>query len=265
MMTPLVIVYVLMMVCALNMHTCDAKRKSIYDTQGVVLVDSLSFPKIVPHSVNNVLLLISNKYNVGKEVTDAIRDDYFDFAANCVEQGVSNLLLAQMLVNGAENAALAGRLGVTDPMTFKNPKLVLFKAGSKDPITYPDSGSFSVAALRKFVSENTAVTFAAPGLSASLTQFVKRFVDSSDTESRTVVHTELTQVLTTLTAEEATVGAAVSKVMSKIIAGGFEYVSSESKRVSNLLANPSLAPEKKAELRNKLALLKEFALPVGTI
>lgn len=84
-----------------------------YETLGVLLLDSITFPKIVPNSNVNVVVCIINKGDIGNYGTDSMRADYLDFASKGTLHGnASDTLFTQIIVNGAQNRKLAERIGV---------------------------------------------------------------------------------------------------------------------------------------------------------
>jgi hypothetical protein len=50
------------------------------ESMGVVLLDSITFPKVVPSTKYAVVVIVCNKREIGEYATDSIRSDFFDFA-----------------------------------------------------------------------------------------------------------------------------------------------------------------------------------------
>lgn len=70
----------------------DAQRNKIkyrneFETESVVLLDSFTFPKIVPNPNHAVVVLVTNKREIGEYGTDSIRADFFDFAKRGITEG----------------------------------------------------------------------------------------------------------------------------------------------------------------------------------
>lgn len=86
--------------------------KNPEETYGILLLDSITFPKIVPSMTNTVLVLICKKGSIGNYGTDSIRSDYFSFATLSELQDTDSttsltdsdsILFTQIIVNGAQN------------------------------------------------------------------------------------------------------------------------------------------------------------------
>ena len=78
------------------------KWKSEDEASGIVLLDSATFPKIVPHSRAAVLVGIFDKITIGTgKKADNIRDEFLNFAIEGERGGrMDDLLVAQIIVNG---------------------------------------------------------------------------------------------------------------------------------------------------------------------
>jgi len=59
---------------------CKVKVKNDYESLGVVYLDAITFPKVVPHENRAVLILVFNKASVGDYVADQIRNEFYSFA-----------------------------------------------------------------------------------------------------------------------------------------------------------------------------------------
>ncbi len=146
---------------------CEAQipLKNPHESRGVVLLDSFTFEKIVPSSNNHVVVLVTNKRYIGDYGTDSIRADYFafsDFVQTKDEKGTAkNILFTQILVNGAENAFLAEKIGLEK--NFKYPRMFLYLQGSSEPIAYPSTSPFHLQSMLRFIQQNTGYSYRIPG------------------------------------------------------------------------------------------------------
>lgn len=197
---------------------------------------------------------------VGKDVTDEIRDVFFAFSDKCVEELVPDLIFAQVLVNGAENSALAGRIGVSNPAKFEIPELFLYKKGeSTKSIRFPNSASFDVKGLKEFVSKHTGIEFKPPGLTSELDEHITRFAAAAPGEERGRILAEAEEHFKDNKSEEVKV---FLKALSKAAPApdAPTHITAEIKRVEGLLTNSNpkagLSIAKKSELRTKVAILK---------
>ena len=74
-MTPLSTVFIVL--TSLLIHPSVAiKGKDPLEVPGVVLLDSITFPKLIPNSDFCTLVLFANKALIGEPGTDSIRDHF---------------------------------------------------------------------------------------------------------------------------------------------------------------------------------------------
>jgi hypothetical protein len=197
---------------------------------------------------------IANKFHVGKELTDQIRQEYFDFAEKCVEDIVPEVMFTQMLVNGGENSAIAGRIGVDDPYTFENPYLFLYKKGATKPIKFPASAAFDYKGIASFVSQNTGLSFEPPGLTAELEAYISRFASTKELSGKIELMKEIKEYYAGST--DAVLGSYL-KIMDKMVESD-DYLKTEAARVGGLLSGAKLQPQKKLDLQTKSVILRYF-------
>lgn len=96
----------------------------------------------------------------GNYATDSLRADFLSFAEKGELQGnTESVLFAQVIVNGAQNAKLAEKIGVVGQLT--TPKTFLFKAGSSKSIPY--TGAYNMVALTRWLSKHTDFFYGTPG------------------------------------------------------------------------------------------------------
>jgi hypothetical protein len=83
----LAIFVALLCVSISNICAEKVKYKNEHETRGVVLLDAITFHKVVPSPSHAVLVLVCNKYEMGQYATDSIRADFFSFAEKGELQG----------------------------------------------------------------------------------------------------------------------------------------------------------------------------------
>jgi hypothetical protein len=71
--------------------------KDEFETKGVVLLDSITFPKVVPSKVATVVL-VANKAEIGDYATDSMRSDYFAFSYKAQTHGNSDDVLFTQVI-----------------------------------------------------------------------------------------------------------------------------------------------------------------------
>ena len=62
-----------------KMDKMDPESKE-YQTTGVLLMDSITFNKLVPNKNADMVLMVAAKGNVGKRTTDYMRDEFLQMA-----------------------------------------------------------------------------------------------------------------------------------------------------------------------------------------
>ena len=79
-MMPLSKLSMIVLLSLLYFAMCKVKVKNDYESLGVVYLDAITFPKIVPHETKAVLVMVFNKANVGDTAADQLRNEYYGFA-----------------------------------------------------------------------------------------------------------------------------------------------------------------------------------------
>lgn len=229
---------------------------------GVVLLDSITFSKIIPSSKYAVAVLVCNKREIGEYATDSIRSDYFDFARKGDFEGNAeeNVLFAQVIVNGAHNMKLAETIGV--PKGFQHPQLFLYKPNSETPIPYPQKDPFQATALTSFLSKHTSFFYGIPGLVAVFEKYSDVFVLSSDFEKEDMLREAENSINTILNdnnnVKDKENGKYYIKIMKNIIKTGNKYVLEEMKRLQKIIDSEKVSAAKKVDVQRRLNILTQF-------
>jgi hypothetical protein len=150
---------------------------------GVLNIDSMTFPKLIPSQRNSMVILVYSKTEIGDYGTESIRSDYYAFAKKAQTEGeADNVLFTQLVVNGAENRNLAIKLGMEE--NFKFPKLILIPVNGTKTVAYPNDHSFRLYELVVFLSKHTDFFLQQPGRSKLLNQLRKSFFATFDSSKR---------------------------------------------------------------------------------
>lgn len=237
-------------------------HKDENERKAVLLVDAITFPKIVPNPTRDVIVLVSQKSQLGDYGTDSIRNDYFSFSHKVQTQGeADHVLFAQLIVNGAENAKLAQEIGVGD--NFVHPKLFIYPAGSNTAIQYPDDQPFHLNTLTQFARQHSSLQFQLPGTMKKFDELATQFLSTDEGRQKSLL-IEAERALEDLT-ETAQVEAAhyYVKVMTKITENGVGYLKTEIKRLKKLMGDASrMTKAGRRNIENHLNVLNHFVASV---
>lgn len=261
--------FLALLALAMAVMTGAIPHKSSHETKGVLLVDAITMPKLIPSSNCDTLLLIAQKSQIGDYGTDSIRADYFAFAdfiqLKAEGEGVKPVLFTQLIVNGAENLGYSKSLGMKDG--FKHPKLFLIPKGSDQPIPYPSTEPYQKNNLVRFLNQHTDFYYKVPGTSKSFDQQAAAFVKAS-AEQRPALVAAAKEVARTLTnpvdMEEADY---YIKTMEKVLDKGDAFINSEFARLNHILDTSKLSKASRVNIKNHVNVLKSFGavaiVPVG--
>lgn len=238
--------------------------KSEFETKGVVLLDSITFRKIIPNDNFDVVVLLCNKRQIGDYGTDSIRSDYFHFAYKSnTENGADRVLFAQVIVNGAENLALAEEMGA--PRDFMHPLMYVIPAGRKQPVQYPSTKPFHARELSNFVAKHSSLHFQLPGQITVFDDISDEFMElhgDRHREARAALVKKAKQELEKLRApdgaEEGEAAQYYISVMEKVLNQGNNYIKKEIMRLTKLLGKDSVSSAKKRNLERHLNILHHF-------
>lgn len=234
--------------------------KSQGELKGVVLLDAVTFPILVPSEKYSVVLLIANKAQIGDYGTDSIRQDYFAFAQFSQTEGeAEDILFAQILVNGAENLKLATTLGLEKD--FKHPAMFVFPKGSKESARYPAKSPYHIPQLVRFLGEHTNYYYKYPGTIREFDNLAKEFVvaESSATEE-VVLQKAIAFKASLATTEDKDSAEYYIKTIQRVIEKGDSFIDIEINRLTNVLADPQTSKAVKNKLQNHSNVLKVFQM-----
>jgi len=238
--------------------------KSSEEAKGVLLLDSITFPKLVPNMERDVVILVCKKGSIGDYGTDSIRTDYFSLA-NKVEKmentGVENILFAQLIVNGGENLRLAETIGVSKD--FVHPKLFIIPSGQTDAIPYPDDEPFQPRYLIRFISLHAHLTYSMPGTMQALDDAAAEIMSNLEDEyiKRKAVEKAEAAVADLEEDSDKATAQLYLKVMRKVSDRGIYYLDEEIARQNRLLSKDSsqLTRASRRHIEHKLKVLHHFA------
>jgi hypothetical protein len=229
--------------------------KNEMETYGILLLDGITFDKVVPSPQNTVVLLVYNKREVGDYGTDSIREDYFNFATEAQRKGDSdNVLFAQLIVNGAQNSGVAARLDM-EP-NFRHPKMFLFKPGNAKPIEYPSTSPFNFVALSQFVSKHSSFHIRTPGTIQAYNELVAKLLAGVESGKEIIEQGEA--LVNSFKTELKDNAEQYVKLMKKYVEKGTDYIESEIKRLKSILDSDKISEKKKREIREKLNVVYQF-------
>ena len=243
---------------ALLLLTGAIPFKNEEEKKGVLLLDSTTFPKIVPNADRDVVVLVALKGQIGDYGTDSLRADFFSFSSTMQTSGTAeNVLFAQIIVNGAENQLLAERIGVG--ADFKHPKLFVFPAGSSVPIPYPADSPFHLNTLTPFVVKHTSLSYQQSGTLRLFDDLAVKFMNGDDAvKAATLVSAE--QALEDSSEEDKETGKYYIKVMKKITANGPSFLQTEINRQRQVLRDGTkLTKANRRNVENHVNVLFHFA------
>lgn len=228
------------------------------ELKGVVLLDSITYPILIPSEKYSVVLLVANKAQVGDYGTDSIRQDYFSFAQFSQMEGEApEILFAQMFVNGAENLRLATSLGLKKD--FKHPVMFIIPKGSSEPIQYPSSSPFHIPELVRFLGANTNFYYKYPGTIRNFDDIANELVAANTEEEQKAIVQKAEKLLDSVTKEEdKETSQYYVKTMKRIVEKGTGYISAELTRIENVMGDKKTSNAAKDKLKQHGNVLKAF-------
>lgn len=234
------------------------KVKNDYESLGVVYLDAITFPKIVPHETKAVLVMVFSKTSVGDSTADQLRNEYYSFAQKGELQGnADDVLFAQVMVNGAQNAKLADRIGIT----FNNnnqrvPKLFLFKPKSVVSISFPETSTFTFLSLSRFVSRHTDFFFGNPGTIEEFDLLAEQFVFANPIEYNNIIEHAL-KISPQVEPKDKKNAEYYINAMKKIAEVGKGWIRTEIMRLESLLQS-QISSDKKREIQKRVNIVHQF-------
>ena len=231
------------------------------ERKGVLLLDSTTYPKIVPHATKDIVLLVVLKSQIGDYGTDSLRADYFSFSSTMqTSDGADNLLFAQIIVNGAENRMLADRL--SNGAELLHPKLYVIPAGSSKPVPYPADAPYYLNTLTPFVTKHTSLVYQLPGTMKSFDALAIQFAEGDEGVKASTLATAQSELADLTTADEKEMAAYYIKVMKKISENGALYLKTEIKRLNQLFHDDKLTKANRRGIEHHANVLNIFAAAV---
>jgi len=230
------------------------KGKNEFESLGVVLLDAITFPKVVPHPKLNVLVMVCNKGEIGNYMSDSLRADFLNFAQKGELQGnTETVIFAQVIVNGAQNAKLAERIGVKGELV--TPKSFLYKPGDSRSIPY--TGAYNMVALTRWLSKHTDFFYGTPGTIESFDKLAERFVFADPSEYDAII-AEAEAMRPSVELKDKKNAVFYINYMEKIKEKGIPFILAEIERVENILESEKLSDGKKLEMQKKINIIHQF-------
>lgn len=249
--------FFLFLLCVFICHA-KLRLKDENELHGISLLDSITFPQLVPHPHMTIVLLLFNVNSKGEYGADSMREDFVHFANKGTKDGNGdNVLFAQVPVNDKEgtNIDIAKKLGVSP--SFQFPRMFLFKAGNPDPIPYPESGKFNDASFTTFVARHSDFFLGIDGLEPRFEMIAKRFIAAHNIEYDSLI-AEAEEALENLPQKQRVHADYYVKIMKKVRETGIDYVDKERKRLKKILKSENLSESKKTEQQAKLNIVSQF-------
>jgi len=221
---------------------CKIKGKNDFEVNGVVLLDDVTFPLVVPSERTIIMTCFVQKTTMGRDTeADVAREEFLEFANVAFEEKSENLLLSQVLINGAHNKRLAIRNGID--VKNKMPQVVLFMKGDPNPIKYPYK-AISKGMLKRFASKYT--NFYAPS-ELTLPEFDKMAItfrmNDNAKEKQSEIMKKTEELYLNHQDAEPDVREKMEfylKLMRHISEKGFKHVAHEIERLEGILSSGSL-------------------------
>lgn len=232
------------------------------EKKAVLLLDSITFPKIVPNPNRDVIVLVSQKNQLGDYGTDSVRSDFFSFAYKVQTQGdADHVLFAQVIVNGAENGKLSREIGVGD--NFVHPKMFIYPAGSLTAIQYPDDQPFHMNTLTQFARQHSSLQFQLPGTMKKFDELATDFLSADESRQKSLLFEAERAVEDLAETSQIETANYYVKVMTKITEHGVEYLKTEIKRLRKLMGDASrMTKAGRRNIENHLNVLNHFVASV---
>lgn len=229
------------------------KWKNENEAHGIVLLDSMTFDKIIRRTDLNVVVGWFNKIDIGTgRIRDNMRDSYLEFALDGTRKGdAEDILFAQVIVNGAENLGIATR---NEVKTF--PSITLYKPNSSQPIHYVDI-DMDYYSISKFVEKHTSYYIRGDGVVEQLEPFVANFI-KANTQDYDDIIAKATDAADRLQGNFGLDGQYYLKTMTNIKEKGFVYLKDEQTRLLAILEADKVSKTKKSELFKKYNVIVQF-------
>lgn len=157
------------------------RLKNDGEFHGLLLLDSVTFPKIVPDSKRTVVLMVWNQDKANDYGADSMREDFLNFADKGTREGKGeNMIFAHVPVTKTRNHDILRKLGM--PIDFQYPRVFLYQPNSNEAIPYPQKNPFNDVALTTFVSKYSDFFLGITGLEPRYDEIAKKFRDAHSME-----------------------------------------------------------------------------------
>jgi len=247
------------------------KGRDEKESLGVVLLDGITFHKVVPSPTLSVLVLVSHAGSFGDYGTDSIRADFMSFAEKGELQGKSeSILFAQIVVEPFinEDGSSSKSLSATEVIArdvfslgkdFKHPRLFLFKPDSKSPIAYSQKGAFNNIALTRWLSKQSDFYLDTPGTIHAYDKLVPDFfIAMSEGSGIDQILEQAEALVPKVELKDKDNCQYYLKVMKTILAKGVGFVKSEIKRLEDIVSSENLSNSKKIVMQRRINILHVF-------
>lgn len=248
-----------------------------FNTFGVLLLDAVIWEKVIPNNNAHTLLMVSNKASIGKQTTDRLRNEFIKTAHTLDHK---ELLIGQVIVNGAENSPFASRLGVPNPQKMPHPYFFIIKKGETHPIplqTAETVADLSLRDLAQLMTSHTGVRLGLDGTSPELDDMANKFIQAEATDAdRTALIAEAEAFVmhvrtdgglaasTTIKDRQSKKADQLSwyvQYMKKIADKGLGWAVDEKKRLEAILESDKVSDERKKTFISRVNVIGSFCPP----
>lgn len=252
--------FALCLFCLLCLGLGRLKGKSDKEQIGVVLLDAVTFSKVVPQSSRSVLLLISTAGSDGDYGSDSIRQDFLSFAEKSQLHGSSDaVLFAQVVVSEEEpeNMRLAIEHGMQPD--FIHPAIFFYAEGATSPVQYPAKNQVNHITLARWLSKQVEQYFLpTAGLIESFGPLVAKFMRTADKEQHRALIEQASALAPTVELKDKENAKTYIKFMQRIADRGAGFVQAEIQRLEDLITSDRISKPNQILLQRKVNILHTF-------
>ena len=236
-----------------------------YQTTGVLMIDAITYNKLIPNKNADIVLMVASKGNIGRRATDYMRSEFLEMAKKASKKN-DGVLFAQILVNGSENKKQAERLGVVDLRASDEtkPEFFLIRKGESKAIPIkPDADDYNVADIMAFVSKTTGVNFPSRGTVKELGTIVSDFM-KAEGESKRKLWKKAKEIVDTMPRdkksqkEKASNGGFYVNAMEKVLEKGPEWLDTEISRLHSIILSDKVSDSRKDEFKRRVNIVQSF-------
>jgi len=161
------------------------------------------------------------------------------------------------MVNGAQNAKLADRIGITfNNNNQRQPKLFLYKPKNPVSMAYPDTLPFTFLALSRWVSKHTDFFFGNPGLIEEFDILAEKFIYADQSEYNEIIQ-EAIKISPNVELKDKKNAQYYINTMKKIAESGKAWIKTEIIRLESLLQS-GISEDKKREIQKRTNIVHQF-------